>query len=214
MENVKVKSNILFLVFLFLSLPVLAEPEHQAPLKASVTSSVPILDLIATALLISTPIEVIYFAPKRLPINRIPAWLNRGANAELVMTDAVLTIESIWKEGFLKSDDLVAPRVNDIYNKKFKFHLHTKPPENLTEIIDHINEQSKEVKKVIVNLLDKFNSETSVIKTKPKKIRKAKKLLIEVITKKGLYFTFIQFGDKIIRKQSLTNNRKYHYKIS
>ena len=28
------------------------------------------------------------------------------------------SIESIWKEGFLKSDDLVAPRVNDIYNKK------------------------------------------------------------------------------------------------
>jgi hypothetical protein len=44
----------------------------------------------------------------------------------------------------------------DIYNKKFKFHLHTKPPENLTEIIDHINDQSKEVKKVIVNILDKF----------------------------------------------------------
>ena len=41
-----------------------------------------------------------------------------------------------------------------------------------------------------------------------------KETYLEVITKKGLYFTFIQFGDKIIRKQSLTNNRKYHYKIS
>ena len=28
------------------------------------------------------------------------------------------SIESIWKEGFLKSDVLVAPKVNDIYNKK------------------------------------------------------------------------------------------------
>lgn len=28
------------------------------------------------------------------------------------------SIESIWKEGFLKDDVLVAPKVNDIYNKK------------------------------------------------------------------------------------------------
>lgn len=30
------------------------------------------------------------------------------------------SIEKIWKEGFLKSDALVAPRLNDIYNKKSK----------------------------------------------------------------------------------------------
>ena len=28
------------------------------------------------------------------------------------------SIESIWKEGFLKSDVLVAPKLNDLYNKK------------------------------------------------------------------------------------------------
>jgi len=28
------------------------------------------------------------------------------------------SIESIWKEGFLKSDVLIAPKVNDIYNKR------------------------------------------------------------------------------------------------
>ena len=28
------------------------------------------------------------------------------------------TIESIWKEGFLKSNALIAPKINDIYNKK------------------------------------------------------------------------------------------------
>ncbi|MEK6477665.1 hypothetical protein WJR50_09025 [Catalinimonas sp. 4WD22] len=28
------------------------------------------------------------------------------------------SIESIWKEGFLKSDALVAPRLNDLYNQK------------------------------------------------------------------------------------------------
>jgi hypothetical protein len=28
------------------------------------------------------------------------------------------SIEAIWKEGFLNSDALIAPRVNDIYNKK------------------------------------------------------------------------------------------------
>lgn len=30
------------------------------------------------------------------------------------------SIESIWKEGFLKSDALVAPKINDLYNKKSK----------------------------------------------------------------------------------------------
>ena len=28
------------------------------------------------------------------------------------------TIESIWKEGFLKNDALIAPKVNDLYNQK------------------------------------------------------------------------------------------------
>ena len=28
------------------------------------------------------------------------------------------SIESIWKEGFLKSDALVAPKLNDLYNQK------------------------------------------------------------------------------------------------
>lgn len=28
------------------------------------------------------------------------------------------SIESIWKEGFIKSEELIAPRVNNIYNKK------------------------------------------------------------------------------------------------
>jgi hypothetical protein len=30
------------------------------------------------------------------------------------------SIESIWKEGFLKSDALVAPKINDLYNQKSK----------------------------------------------------------------------------------------------
>ena len=30
------------------------------------------------------------------------------------------SIEIIWKEGFLKSDDLIAPKVNDLYNQKSK----------------------------------------------------------------------------------------------
>ena len=28
------------------------------------------------------------------------------------------SIETIWKEGFLKSDALVAPKLNDLYNQK------------------------------------------------------------------------------------------------
>ncbi|MBK5273140.1 MAG: hypothetical protein JJE22_19235, partial [Bacteroidia bacterium] len=30
------------------------------------------------------------------------------------------SIETMWKEGFLKSDALVAPKVNDLYNQKSK----------------------------------------------------------------------------------------------
>ena len=30
------------------------------------------------------------------------------------------SIESIWKEGFLKKDALVAPKINDLYNQKSK----------------------------------------------------------------------------------------------
>ena len=32
------------------------------------------------------------------------------------------SIESIWKEGFLKDDALVAPKLNDLYNQK-SIHL-------------------------------------------------------------------------------------------
>ena len=32
------------------------------------------------------------------------------------------SIESIWKEGFLKKDALVAPKLNNLYNQKSK-HL-------------------------------------------------------------------------------------------
>ena len=28
------------------------------------------------------------------------------------------SIETIWKEGFLKSDALIAPKLNDLYNQK------------------------------------------------------------------------------------------------
>ena len=28
------------------------------------------------------------------------------------------SIETVWKEGFLKSDALIAPKVNDLYNRK------------------------------------------------------------------------------------------------
>jgi hypothetical protein len=35
------------------------------------------------------------------------------------------SIENIWKEGFLKSDALVAPKINNLYNQKSK-HLTAK----------------------------------------------------------------------------------------
>lgn len=85
------KSRVLtLLVLLLISLPAVAA-------KPSVTTAVPVLDLIAKALLEKTPVEVVYLPPKRLPINRIPAWLNSVGSNKLAVTDAVLTIESVWE---------------------------------------------------------------------------------------------------------------------
>lgn len=66
--------------------------------EGRVTTAVPVLNIIALSLLASTPIDVVYLPPKRLPINRIPSWLRRSANNKITTTDAVLTIESVWPE--------------------------------------------------------------------------------------------------------------------
>lgn len=96
------KRHAKFLVFflaVFLTLPACAVNQQQPAItQPSVTTAVPITHLIASALLESTPIEVVYLPPKRLPINRIPAWLNRVGANELAFTDAVLTIESVLPE--------------------------------------------------------------------------------------------------------------------
>lgn len=98
------KSKFLTLLFLLLiSLPLVVIAQNQVKPAAdtnlaTVTTAVPVLDLIANALLEKTPISVVYLPPKRLPINRIPAWLNKTGSNELAVTDAVLTIESVWKD--------------------------------------------------------------------------------------------------------------------
>lgn len=84
------KFKLLILLLLLISGSALAA-------KPSVTTAVPVLDLIAQALSEKTPIGTVYLPPKRLPINRIPAWLNKTGSNELAVTDAVLTIESVWK---------------------------------------------------------------------------------------------------------------------
>ena len=75
-----------------------ANQQKPTTTQLSVTTTVPVTHLIASALLESTNIEVVYLPPKRLPINRIPAWLNRVAANELAYTDAVLTLESVSPE--------------------------------------------------------------------------------------------------------------------
>ncbi|WP_151703297.1 hypothetical protein [Nitrincola alkalilacustris] len=61
-------------------------------------SGVPVLNSMLLSLLQDTDIEVVYVVPERLPINRIPAWLNRAESGEVEALDALLTIESVWPQ--------------------------------------------------------------------------------------------------------------------
>lgn len=61
-------------------------------------SGVPVLNSMLLSLLQDTDIEVVYVVPERLPINRIPAWLNRAESNAVETVDAVLTIESVWPQ--------------------------------------------------------------------------------------------------------------------
>lgn len=86
--------KILFLCLLLLTaLPVLAAQKTVALMTAT-----PVNQLIATSLLDATPLQSQYLPPTRLPINRIPAWLNRVDVHQLPHAEAVLTFESIWPE--------------------------------------------------------------------------------------------------------------------
>jgi len=61
-------------------------------------SGVPVLNSMLLSLLQDTDIELVYVVPERLPINRIPAWLNRAESGEVEALDALLTIESVWPQ--------------------------------------------------------------------------------------------------------------------
>ncbi|MCB5163230.1 hypothetical protein [Marinomonas algarum] len=50
------------------------------------------------ALLVDTPIEVSYLPPKRLPINRIPSWLNKNRTEPLDVFDAIVNISALRPE--------------------------------------------------------------------------------------------------------------------
>ncbi|HEH9425015.1 TPA: hypothetical protein SIA32_000159 [Aeromonas sobria] len=82
-----------FLIPLLLS--VLALPLWAAP---TVVSAVPVLHGINLSLLADTGIEARYLPPARLPLNRIPGWLNKVDVATLGQADALLTMESLQPE--------------------------------------------------------------------------------------------------------------------
>ena len=62
---------------------------------ASVATVTPIADSMSRALLADTPIKVVYLPPKRLPINRIPSWLNKNRTEPLSSFDAIVNISSM-----------------------------------------------------------------------------------------------------------------------
>ena len=62
---------------------------------ASLATVSPIAHSMGSALSENTPIEVTYLPPTRLPINRIPSWLNRSATEPMEHFDAIVNISSM-----------------------------------------------------------------------------------------------------------------------
>ncbi|GLR63606.1 hypothetical protein [Marinospirillum insulare] len=91
----KLKSKLLVVIASLLILTACSVNQQTATTQPSVTTATPVTHLIASALLADTQVEVNYLPPKRLPINRIPAWLNRVGANELTTSEAVLTLESV-----------------------------------------------------------------------------------------------------------------------
>lgn len=71
---------------------------------ANVATVAPITHSMSQALLQNTDIEVTYLPPTRLPINRIPSWLNRNETEPMPHFDAIVNISSLRPElAFYKS---------------------------------------------------------------------------------------------------------------
>lgn len=77
---------------IFVSLFMLLANIGQA---ANIATVSPIAHSMSSALSENTPIEVTYLPPTRLPINRIPSWLNRSATEPMEHFDAIVNISSM-----------------------------------------------------------------------------------------------------------------------
>lgn len=62
---------------------------------ASVVTVTPITDSMTRSLLSTTPVKVTYLPPTRLPINRIPSWLNKNRTEPLEHFDAIVNISAL-----------------------------------------------------------------------------------------------------------------------
>ena len=67
-------------------------------MAANVATVAPITYSMTSALLADTDIEVTYLPPTRLPINRIPSWLNRNETEPMDHFDALVNISSLRPE--------------------------------------------------------------------------------------------------------------------
>ena len=77
---------------IFVSLFMLLANIGQA---ANIATVSPIAHSMSRTLVENTPIEVTYLPPTRLPINRIPSWLNRSATEPMEHFDAIVNISSM-----------------------------------------------------------------------------------------------------------------------
>lgn len=67
-------------------------------LASNIATVTPIAYSMTSALTVDTDIEVTYLPPTRLPINRIPSWLNRNSTEPMPHFDALVNISSLRPE--------------------------------------------------------------------------------------------------------------------
>ncbi len=87
---------------LLLGAPMLtANTDYQTQPRATLVTAMPVLDALSRQLLADTQVAVAYLPPKRLPVSRLPYWLqhkSRSAVEQLGAVDAFPTLEQLWPD--------------------------------------------------------------------------------------------------------------------
>lgn len=83
---------------LFLLLLCLCGTLQAKDQRVAIVTMTPVAQMIAQALVDETSLRSVYLPPSRLPLNRLPAWLNRADPQQWPSAEALLTYESVWPD--------------------------------------------------------------------------------------------------------------------